>query len=113
MDRRGFLRTGVGTGLVFPSLFSGGYFSSKLVEFASRFDGVEGITRGNCPEEGGEVYYFLRPSRYDADFEEELCDLDIQLFRGGYDCSLSCWPASLDYVENEPFLGEVVWRRDG
>ena len=41
----------------------------KLVEFAREQKEVKAVTRGVCPEEGHEVYYFIVGDRYNFEID--------------------------------------------
>jgi len=90
----------------------------ELIEFARNYDYIKGISKGNDPEAVTEeearrpVYYFLGPGQHNENFEDALTDLDIRLCRQGEECELARWPCDLSSVENEYFLGEIIWRRD-
>jgi len=91
----------------------------RLVEFAKGYDFIESISKGNNPEAhtreeaSHPVYYFLGVGRYDGDFEDELSEFGMRLFKDGERCKLMRWPVGGGYVQNELFLGEIVWRRAG
>ena len=88
------------------------FLIGELGSFAKGYKDIIGISRGNDPEEGGRVYYFLGPGTYDSNLEDELSDLSISLFDKGFSGELFRFPVSLEYVAQEPFLGEIIWRRD-
>ena len=92
-------------------------FLDRLYKFArDNASKVKAVSRGNDPEEGTRVFYFLvGRTIYDSEFEQALMDLDLKLSRKYRDqfssFSLSQFPIepTADELRNYPFVGEIIW----
>ncbi len=89
------------------------YLEGILIQFADRHTEIKGISKGNCPETGSNVYYFLIPNgkAINTEFEDSVTELDITLDGQGFVCDLLEWSVSPDEIDQRGFLGSVFWRR--
>lgn len=84
----------------------------RLRTFAEADETIIALTKGNDPEDDGTrsvVYYFIVNGKFNEERVDRISSLDMEIARGGYDCSLMEWPSR--EISHYPFLGEVIWRR--
>ena len=89
------------------------YLESLLIHFARQHPAIRGISRGNCPEGGHEVYYFCIPNGKASDdgLVDAISELDLTLNFQAFKCDLAESPVGLDRIDSYAHLGEVIWRR--
>ena len=83
----------------------------SIINFAKGREKIIGVSRGNCPESGGRLYYLLTDvEKYHYCLEDEITELDIDLSHKHSGIFDIC-RYSYKEKDNELFLGEVIWER--
>ena len=86
---------------------------NELINFATPRQNLYAVYNGVDPEEGFQVYYFLVNSPWNEKQSDAISDLELKLAdEKNILCFLLEWPVSPDQIDNYPFLGEPVWKRN-
>lgn len=87
-----------------------GILHKELIKTGNIIPGTEAVYKGNDPEEGGIVYYFLIPGNYNPDISDLITNADITLSRKfpNLNFSLSRWPIPASQASKYPFLGRRI-----
>lgn len=87
----------------------------QMFKLAQRYPCVAAVTKGNDPEEGWPAYYFITPNLGmlgDDKLSDAMCDLELSLYHNhGIHVHTSHWPVRVEEVDEESFLGDVIWQR--
>ena len=86
----------------------------RLISFADSHELITAVYKGHNPEEKNYLtYYFLAPTKFDLEFEEELADLELRLFRETKKSfGIMSWPISQEEAVDYPFLGKCVYKKN-
>jgi len=85
----------------------------KMIEFAESHPRIVGLSKGNCPEEGHVVFYFIDGSDLPVDTAswDQMVDLELDIYENGFNCLLAEWPCPIDGTGLYPHLGKILWKR--
>ncbi len=86
----------------------------ELIKFADKYPIISAVYKGHNPEEKNYLtYYFISPNyKFNIEFEEELADLELRLFRKTRESfSIMSWPIAIEEAVNYSFLGKCVYKK--
>jgi len=77
----------------------------------ARKNNIEAVYRGYDPEESSrEIYWLIKPGKYDENLEKKMTDLEIRLTRAAKsNISITLFPISRGEANKYPFLNRRIY----